>query len=141
MVQNRWDTTLSIGLHLFLPSIKKLWLTKVLTLPEKQYMLGTSCPLPQQNFSNHSNPEAGNKFSYIGLCNSIRLTITEMFQNALKNLNHHSLIMESCPNLAYNYSITFCEDNIWRDFPMQWKKSINRMLKLCASGSCINEYF
>lgn len=48
------------------------------------------------------NSDSKRKRSEIGLHNNIRLTIPEMFQNALKFLNHHNLIIESSPNITYH---------------------------------------
>lgn len=44
------ETLLSIGLHLFLPSIKKLWFTKVLTLPENSTCQELHSPYHNKTF-------------------------------------------------------------------------------------------
>lgn len=66
----------------------------------KTDMLGTSRPLPQQNFSNHSNPERQeNKFSYIGLCNSIRVNnyrnVSECTKKFKSSQSNHGKLSQS----------------------------------------------
>lgn len=82
-VLNCREATIHCYSYIFLASVKKLWLThKIINNAWKQYLLATFYPNhPDTTFPNHANPNGRTrKLSEIGLCNSIWLTITEVFK-------------------------------------------------------------